>query len=78
MKVKVIKQFSQLSGILDIGDIIEIVLLYSIPDYTPLSNEPMISIAGYKFVSKNGETYNDKDLVNLIGYISMKDIFKKI
>lgn len=67
IKVKCIKQFKQLEGVLDINDEVEIVTKPQNGKYN-----------GYSFTSKNGETYSNRELENQIGLIPLSTIFKKL
>jgi len=61
IKVKVIHQFKQLDGILDVGDSIDLNVLPT----------------GYEFKAKNGENYSEQWMYNQIGPISLERIFEK-
>jgi len=67
IKVQCIKQFKQLESVLDIDDVVEIVTKPQNGQYN-----------GYSFISKNGETYFNKEIENAIGLIPLSKIFKKL
>ena len=94
IKAVCIKQHSQLAGVLDMGDEVEITSILSTEDVmeevkvkNPNGNGTLIvsrvktpkgNYEGFTFVSKNGKTYSDHTIHLCIGYFRMEKLFKKI